>query len=100
MEDPKPAPAKKPVKVNIFNQSITILTSDDPAEVERLAQIVDDLMRAVARSGNIDTVRAAVLACLHLADRLSAIERDLESLRSRVDEKSRRLSSLLDQVMD
>jgi cell division protein ZapA len=98
--DPATAPEKKPVRVNIFNQNITIVTADDPGEVERLAHMVDELMHAVAKTGNVDTVRAAVLACLHLADRLSAIERDLEQLRARVDAKSREFSSLLDRVIE
>jgi len=96
-----PAPAEKqPVRVSIFNQSFTILTSADPAEVEALAQVVDELMRTYARAGNVDTTRAAVLACLHLADQIRGIERDLAALKDRVDAKSREFSVLLDQVIE
>ena len=91
---------KRPVRVNIFNQTFTILTSDEPGEVERLAGLVDDLMHTYARSGNIDTTRAAVLSCLHLAAQMRTIESDLNDLRQRVAAKSRDLSLLLDSVID
>jgi len=95
------APAdKKPVRVNIFNQTYTLLTADDPADVERLAHTVDELMRNYARAGNIDTTRAAVLSSLHLADQLQTIERELNSLRARVENKSKELTVLLDQVIE
>ncbi len=97
--DPTPA-AKQQVRVTIYNQTFTIVTSDDPAEVERLAGVVDDLMRSYAKSGNIDTTRAAVLACLHLADQLRTIEHDLADLKKRVESKSRQFSELLDQAID
>lgn len=97
--DPTPA-AKKQVRVTIYNQTFTIVTSDEPSEVERLAGVVDDLMRSYAKSGNIDTTRADVLACLHLADQLRTIERDLADLKKRVESKSRQFSELLDQAID
>lgn len=98
--DSAPAPEKRQVRINVFNQSFTILTSDEPGEVERLAHLVDDLMHSYARSGNIDTTRAAVLSCLHLADKLQSAEKELAKLRARIDAKSRDLSQLLDGVIE
>jgi cell division protein ZapA len=90
---------RKTVRVTIFNQSYTLVATDDPGEVEELAHTVDDLMTDIAqRAGNADSNRIAVLACLHMADRLRAIERELAELKSRVDEKSRQFSLLLDKV--
>jgi len=51
------------------------------------------------RAGNIDANRVAVLACLHMADRLRSMERELTDLKDRVDKKSRQFSVLLDQVI-
>ena len=48
----------------------------------------------------MDAQRIAVQACLHLADRLGAIERELSSLKERVDQKTRHLSLLLDRAID
>ncbi|HWZ31841.1 MAG TPA: cell division protein ZapA [Bryobacteraceae bacterium] len=92
---------RKTVRVTIFNQSYTLVATDDPGEVEELAHTVDDLMTDIAqRAGNADSNRIAVLACLHMADRLRAIERELAELKSRVDEKSRQFSLLLDKAAD
>jgi hypothetical protein len=41
-----------------------------------------------------------VLACLHLADRIKSIERELVELKSRVNEKSRQFSMLLDEAAE
>jgi cell division protein ZapA len=51
------------------------------------------------RAGNVDGARVAVLACLHLADRLRSMESELSDLKNRVGEKSRQFSILLDAAM-
>jgi cell division protein ZapA len=90
---------RKTVRVTIFNQSYTLVATEDPGEVETLAHSIDDLMTDIAqRAGTSDSNRIAVLACLHMADRLRAIEHELAELKSRVDEKSRQFSMLLDQA--
>ena len=90
---------RKAVRVTIFNQSYTLAATDQPGEVETLAHAVDELMVDIAkRAGTSDTGRVAVLASMHLADRLSAIERELADLKLRVEEKSRQFSMLLDKA--
>jgi len=94
-------PGKNTVRVTIFNQPYTLLAAGDARETEELAQLVDDLMsRIAAKGGNVDSTRAAVLTCLHLADRTRTLERELEALRRRVDEKAQHLSSLLGQAVE
>lgn len=94
-------PGRKSVRVTIFNQSYTLGSSGEDSEVEALAQSVDELMTDIAlRAGNADTQRIAVMACLHMADRLRGIERELSELKARVDQKSRQFSLLLDQAAD
>jgi len=91
---------KKHVRVHIFNQAYSLLTADDPSEMEQLARAVDELMTNIAsRSGSLDSARIAVLACLHLADRLRVLERELSALQQRVENKSRDFSLLLDQAI-
>jgi hypothetical protein len=41
-----------------------------------------------------------VLACLHLADRLHALERDLTSLKKRVDRKTEEFAGLLERALE
>lgn len=91
----------KTVRVTIFHQQYTLTAPEDSSEIERIAQEVDELMVDIAqRAGNVDAARIAVLASLHLADRLRTIERELQELRSRVDEKSRQFSLLLDKAIE
>jgi cell division protein ZapA len=94
-----PDAPKEIVRVTIFNQTYSVSTSGDPRDTEELAQEIDELMSAIARrAGNLDSTRTAVLACLHLADRLRTAEHQLAMLRDSVDHKSRDLGSLLDQA--
>ncbi|MGE5569954.1 MAG: cell division protein ZapA [Rhodospirillales bacterium] len=92
---------KHTVQVTIFHQTYTLRTSGDEEEVQQLADTVDRLMSAIAaRSANADSMRVAVLACLHMADRLRSIENELAQLRQRIEEKSERFRLLLDQALE
>jgi cell division protein ZapA len=92
---------KRSVRVTILGQPYSIVASGDPAEIQQLANSVDELMHEIAKKlPNTDNTRLAVLACLHLADRLSSLERDLGHLKSRVDRKSEELAGLLDRVLE
>ena len=92
---------KHPVRVTILSQSYTLLTAGDPREVEELARHVDELMLSIAaKSPNADSTRIAVLACMHLADRLHSLEQDLNRLKDRVDRKSEEFAGLLEQAIE
>jgi cell division protein ZapA len=93
------SPDKKPVRLSIFNQTYSLLVTGDPSDMEHAAQEVDELMTTIARSGNNDSTRIAVLACLHLQDRLHMLERELDTLKDHVDDRTKRLSVLLDQLI-
>ena len=94
-------PDKQQVRVTILSRSYTLLTSGDPAEVEKVAASVDELMLSIAaKAPNADSTRIAVLACLHLAEKLRAIERDHQELKQRVHRTSGELAGMLDQIID
>jgi cell division protein ZapA len=90
---------KQPVRLNIFNQSFTLRVTGDPAEILRAANDVDELMSTIAKSGNTDSFRIAILACLHLQDRVYALENDLRDLRNSVSSRTSQLAQLLDGVV-
>ena len=91
---------KQTVRVTIFNQTYSLSTSGNPQDTEAIAHEVDELMYAIARrAGNLDSGRTAVLACLHLADRLRATEQKLGSLTSKLASKANEFASLLDQLL-
>src|SRR5689334_7031072 len=95
-----PDTSKQVVRITIFNQTYSVTTSGNPSETEALAHEVDELMSSIARrAGNLDATRTAVLACLHLADKLRTMERQLSSLRESVDQRTRTIADLLDQVI-
>lgn len=91
---------KQPVRLSIYNQSFTLLVAGDPADIESAAQEVDELMTTIAKSGNMDSTRVAVLACLHLQDRVRSLEREFAELKSNVENRTQRLSDLLDNVIE
>jgi cell division protein ZapA len=91
---------KQPVRVTILSRSYTLLASGDPHEVEQVAASVNDLMLSIAaRAPNADSTRIAVLACLHLADKVRVLERELGELRQHVDRKSGEFAGLLEQLL-
>jgi cell division protein ZapA len=93
-------PEKQPVRVTILSRPYTLLATGDPREVEDLAREVDELMLSIAgRQPNADSTRIAVLACLHLADRLRGVERDLTALKQRIERKSEELAVLLERAL-
>jgi len=94
-------PERKTVRVTIFNQTYSLVATDEPGEVEALAQTVDELLTDIARrAGKVDANRLAVLGCLHMADRLRSMERELHQLKTRVDQKARQFSLLLDKAVE
>src|SRR5215468_3122768 len=94
-------PEKQQVRVTILSRSYTLLTGGDREVVMEVAASVDDLMLSIAsKAPNADSTRIAVLACLHLADKLRAIERDLSQLKQRVDRKSEEFAGMLEQIIE
>ncbi len=91
---------KQPVRVTILSRPYVLRTADDPRQVEALANSVNELMLSIAgRAPNADSTHIAVLACLHLADKLRLLEQEFSSLKERIDRKSTEFAALLDQLM-
>ena len=93
-------PEKQPVRLSIFNQTFTLRVAGDPDQILRAANEVDELMSNIAKSGNVDSFRVAILACLHLQDVVFRLQSELEQIHSRVADRTRELSSLLDNVVE
>jgi cell division protein ZapA len=92
---------KHPVQVVILNQPYTLLTKGDPHEVQELADSVNELMQSIAaKSTSADSTRVAVLACLHLADKLRSLEQDLATLKARISKKTEEFTGLLEQAIE
>ena len=93
-------PDKQPVRVTILSRPYTLLATGDPREVEEVAASVNELMLSIAnKAPNADSTRIAVLACLHLADKLRSLEKELVQARAHVDQKSVALTGVLEQLL-
>lgn len=91
---------KQSVRVTILSRPYTLLASGDPREVEQVAASVDELMLSIAaKAPNADSTRIAVLACLHLADKLRLAEREIEELRQRKDTNSGPYAAMLERLI-
>jgi cell division protein ZapA len=91
---------KKSLRLSIYNQTFTLLVTGDPAALEQAALEVDELMTTIARTGNLDSVRVAILACLHLQDRVRSLETDFQQLKARIDDRTRQFTVLLDGAIE
>lgn len=87
--------SRQPVRVQIFNQNYSILVDGDPRDVEEIAHQIDELMFSISSRSPGDSTRVAVLACLHLADKLRAAEKQIRSF----EDKSERFASLLEEAL-
>ena len=90
---------KTTVHVTIFQQPYTLRVTGEPGHTEALAQAVDSIMNQIAlRTSGADPSRIAVLACLHLADRIRHLEREMEIRRERAALLEQRLDAALRDV--
>lgn len=91
---------RQTVRVTIFNQTYQLVARENAEALEALARRVDHLMQEIAtKTGYADSLRIAVLACLHIADEAQSLQEELESLRRRLGEKSAEFATLLEQVL-
>lgn len=89
--------ARQSVRVHIFNQTYSLLADEgDALALHELAHQVDELMTSIANhSSSGDSARVAVMACLHLADKLRSSEKKLRTY----EDKSEQIASLLEQTL-
>jgi cell division protein ZapA (FtsZ GTPase activity inhibitor) len=91
-----------PVSITIYGQTFSVVSGENPERVEELAQFVDQLMRSIASKGVVDSNRAAMLACLHLADEVQTLRSKLSQVKtaSETKQKLNDLLSLLDDELE
>ena len=104
---PDPGTRREYITVEIYDQTYH-LRGQDSAYIQKLADVVDAKMRAVASHGaTVDSLRVAVLAALNIADELLALEQrhgavtgKLEASQSSLRNRAHSLNGLLDEVLD
>ena len=91
---------KQTVRVTILSRPYSLRVSGDPREVEAVAASVNELMLSIAgRAPDADSTRIAVLACLHLADKLRALERENQQLKQQGSSRSEAFEGLVEQLV-
>ncbi len=89
-----------PVKTEIFGQMYTIQGELDQDYVLKLANYVDEKMRAVANAtSTVDTQKVAVLAALSIADELHSAQRDLGYREDVLREQAERCLTLVERAL-
>ncbi|HEX8285587.1 MAG TPA: cell division protein ZapA [Pyrinomonadaceae bacterium] len=92
------------VRVNIFNQTYSLRSANgDGEQVERVARLVDERMRAVASNLAVhDVAKVAVLTALNLADELEGLrsfyETELRGIIARAREEEEAASGASEAV--
>lgn len=89
-----------PVKTEIFGQNYTIHGDLDEAYVLKLADYVDQKMRAVvAATSTVDTQRIAVLAALAIADELHSAKNEIGYREGVLKEQAERCLTLVERAL-
>ncbi|PSH03871.1 MAG: cell division protein ZapA [Acidobacteria bacterium] len=84
------------IRVEIYDECYK-LRGSDPVYIQRLAEIVDAKMRAIAQhTSTVDPLRVAVLAALNLADDYHQLKRKYEGIGN---DLGRALDSALDEIL-
>ena len=91
---------KDSIRVEIYDESYN-LRGSDPAYIQRLAELVDAKMRAVAQhTATVDSLRVAVLAALNIADDYYQLRRKFEGIESDYTSRAGHLGRALDSALD
>jgi len=91
---------KQTVRVTILSRPYTLRVAGDPREVEAVAASVNELMLSIAgRAPDADSTRIAVLACLHFADKLHALEKENQKLRQQAGIPTEAFTGLVEQLV-
>jgi cell division protein ZapA len=91
---------KNSIRVEIYDESYH-LRGSDPAYIQRLADLVDAKMRAVAQhTSTVDTLRVAVLAALNIADDYYQLKRKHERTESDYTSRASHLGRALDSALN
>jgi len=87
------------VRVEIYDQAYH-LRGTDPEYINKLAELVDTKMRAVAsQTATVDSLRLAVLAALNIADEYQVLKRKYEAISGTLSQRTNHLADALDEVL-
>ena len=78
---------KQKITVTVAGKLYTLVSSDPPEYVKRIAEYVDRKMRETATVTNLTSAQAAVLTCFNLAEELLKAQDENRVLRRQMETK-------------
>jgi len=79
---------KQKITVSVAGKPYTLVSSDPPEYVKRVAAYVDRKMRETMTVTNLPAAQAAVLACFNLAEEVMKAQDENRVLRRQIEEQS------------
>jgi len=87
-------------KVQIFGQMFPIQGDLEEAYVQKLAEYVDEKMRAIAKmTATVDTQKVAILAALAIADELHSLRKERGEREELLKEQAERCLTLVERAL-
>ena len=77
---------KQRVTVSVAGKTYTLVSSDPPEYVKRIAEYVDRKLRETAAATNLPSAQAAVLACFNMAEELMKAQDENRVLRRQAEQ--------------
>lgn len=89
------------MKVEIYDQVYHLRAEEDEAYMAELARFVDGKMRAAAEATHtVDSLRAAVLAALNIADELFTLRSHQEEIEGPLRKRVERCVALVERALE
>ena len=76
---------KQKITVSVAGKSYTLVSSDPPEYVKRIAALVDRKLRETAAVTNLPSGQTAVLACFNMAEELMKAQDENRTLRRQLE---------------
>ncbi len=90
----------KNVKVQIFGQTFPIQGELDEVYMQKLAEYVDEKMRAIAdMTPTVDTQKVAILAAMAIADELHSLRKERGEREELLKEQAERCLTLVERAL-
>ena len=81
---------KKKITVTVAGKPYTLVSSDPPEHVKRVAAYVDRMLSETSSVTNLPSSQAAVLTCFRMAEELLKSQDENRMLRRRLEELSKK----------
>lgn len=80
---------KQKITVRVAGKSYTLVSSDPPEHVRRVAELVDRNLREMEIASNLPSAQVLTLTCLNLQDQLVKAKDEITELKRRMAEMAR-----------